>query len=374
MAVWIEAGLLVLLLGTVVLCGVELRRHCAVTLYSYRNIMLVSMGLFLLCFAAVTAVALVRSLSAGDVTTAEVYRDILAFPRSFSYYALFVIAVICAVGFVSNVALIRHEGFRIHNLLSIFIAVSYYLLTAVCYTLADLLAGADALPASAGALFFRTALPLFILVVLCYGECLVAGIAVMGWIAARQVPKHDKDYIIILGCSVDPNGGLLPLLRGRVNRAMRFAWEQETDTGKPLCYVPSGGKGTAEVMSEGSAMELYLLTRGAERDEVYPEKESRTTHENFLFSKKVIDALDPNATVAFATTNFHMLRSGIYARRAGIDAEGIAGDTKWYYWPNGFMREFFALVAMHWRAHLVIAAVLAVLSAAVALIGCLGIL
>ena len=42
----------------------------------------------------------------------------------------------------------------------------------------------------------------------------------------------------------------------------------------------------------------------------------------------------------------------------------IAGDTKWYFWPNGFVREFFGILAMernvHLRAVAVIAAVCAV--------------
>ena len=44
-----------------------------------------------------------------------------------------------------------------------------------------------------------TVIPLFLLLVLCYFECILAGTGILGWIAARAVPAYDKDYIIILG-------------------------------------------------------------------------------------------------------------------------------------------------------------------------------
>ena len=128
---------------------------------------------------------------------------------------------------------------------------------------------------------------------------------------------------------------------------MRFAWEQEIATGKPVCFVPSGGQGADEIMSEGSAMAMYLLSHSAEEYEILAEKESRNTYENFLFSKRLIDAHKKDAKVTFVTTNYHVLRSGMFAKKAGLNAEGVASDTKWYYWPNGFVREFIAILNMH---------------------------
>ena len=175
---------------------------------------------------------------------------------------------------------------------------------------------------------------------------------IMGYVAVKHIPSHDKDFIIILGCLISKEGGLLPLLKARTNRAIKFAWEQEIDTGKKLRFVPSGGKGHNEVIAEGSAIELYLLSHSAEFYEVFTEKHSKNTYENMLFSKKIIDEINPDAKIAFATTNYHILRSGILARRAGFDAEGIASKTKWYFWPNGFIREFFGILAINKKAHI----------------------
>lgn len=351
----------------------ELHRSIKKTVYSYKNIMLSGAVLFVFVLFTALVSNFISWLYLKDTTVHGIYALILGFPRRFSYYAVFVIIAVSVIVGISNVALIRHEGFRPQNALSVLIAAVYVGGTLIIYYLTDWFSENVFMKyglSSPVMVWLNTVIPLFALSVLCYFECVLVGTAFMGWKAARQVPKYNKDYIIILGCSIDKKGGLLPLLKGRVNRAVRFAWEQEIASGKPLKYVPSGGQGANEVMSEGSAMALYLMTKGAEEYEVFPEKKSTDTYENMLFSKKIIDELTPDAEIAFATTNYHMLRSGIIARKAGIDAEGIAGDTKWYFWPNGFIREFFGIIALNIKTHITVAAVLAFLSALVGFIGC----
>ena len=56
---------------------------------------------------------------------------------------------------------------------------------------------------------------------------------------------------------------------------------------------------------------------------------------------------DPNAKVAFSTTNFHVFRSGLLARRVKMRAEGMGAKTKWYFWPNAAVREFVGLLTRH---------------------------
>ena len=175
---------------------------------------------------------------------------------------------------------------------------------------------------------------------------LLAGMILAGFIAARHQPAYDKDFAIIPGCSISKQGGLLPLLKGRTNRAIRFAWDQERATGKPVRYIPTGGQGPDEIMSEGSAMEMYLLSHSAEQYEILPEKKSVNTYENMLFAKRLIDEEMPDAKVCYVTTNYHVLRSGILARKAGLDAEGLASGTKWYFWPNGYVREMVGILSL----------------------------
>lgn len=358
------------ILVCIVAMVIALKRAITVTLYDYKNIGLIGGILFCTVLEITLFTEFVECLY-NRRTAGDLYRAMLTFPREFSYYTVLVIFAIGLLLCISNAALIRHEGFHLYNALGILLVAFYMVGTVVCYFLSDTFAAHRAAlsPALQTA---GTVVDLFFLLMLCYFECIFVGAALLGFQAAKHVPAFDKDYIVILGCSIDKRGGLLPLLKGRVNRAMRFAWQQEIATGKPLKYVPSGGQGANEVMSEGSAMEMYLLSKGAEQDEVFPEKQSVNTLENFRFSKEIIDDLKPDAKIAFATTNYHILRSGILARRAGVDAEGIAGDTKWYFWPNGFIREFFAILTLEKRAHVAVAAGLFVLSALVGVVGYLG--
>lgn len=370
--------LFVLVAASLVLMGISLKRSLAETLYSYKNILLIGGILFFTVLAAVLLKNFIVSAFAKNVTVSDIYLNILAFPKRFSFYAVFPLSAISIALFISNVSLIKHEGFRMKNLFSVFISAFYLGGTALIYILSDIFEknvlipnGLNERPLFAA---INTCLPLFLLLIICYFECILVGTAVMGYAAAKQKPAYDKDFIIILGCRIDKKGGLLPLLRQRVNRAVKYAWDQEIASGKPLKYVPSGGQSYGEVISEGSAMELYLLSHGAEQDEVYPEKQSKNTYENMLFSKKIIDSLKPDAKIAFATTNYHMLRSGILAQKAGIDAEGIASKTKWYFWPNGFLREFVGILDMNRKAHYIAAAVIALLCLAVGIIEFFGIL
>ena len=357
---------------TIVVMAFALYKSLKKTIYSYLNIGLVGSILFQTVFLIVSIVYKFIIPDAGEESLRGSYEALVSFPKTFSYYAVFVLVAICVMLAVSNIALMRHERVCLQNALSLLVAVLYIGGTAAVYLISEKLMEFVFVPLGLSEkpvfIVLNTVIPLYLLLLLCYFECILAGSAIMGYVAARAVPKYDKDYIIILGCSIDKRGGLLPLLKGRVNRAIRYAWKQEIATGKALKYVPSGGQGPNEIMSEGSAMAFYLMSHGAEDYEVIPEKESRNTYENFKCSKKIIDGITPDPKVAFATTNYHMLRSGILARKAGLDAEGIAGDTKWYFWPNGFIREFFGILVLEKKVHAWVAAIFAIVCAAVGII------
>ena len=367
---------ILILMILIAVMALLLRNCLRKTLYSYANIVLIGCIIFMSVLVIVLFLFLVRFFRTDKLSLPTIFKAVVSFPRQFSYYALFVITAISVLVGISNVALIRHEGFCLNNALSLVVAVFYIGGTFAVYFLCDLLTGKLLVPHGGSLdplfLILHIGLPMFLMLMLCYFECILLGTAIMGFLTARHRASYDKDYIIILGCSIDRRGGLLPLLKGRVNSAVRFAWDQEIASGKAAKYVPSGGQGTNEIMSEGSAMELYLLTHGAEDYEVFPEKKSTNTLENMLFSKRVIDSLQPGAKIAFATTNYHILRSGILARQAGFDAEAIAGDTKWYFWPNGFVREFFGILRMSLNSHLIVAGILAVLCSLVGLFAYFG--
>ena len=270
------------------------------------------------------------------------------YPLKLCRFFLPLLAVFTVWEAISNAVLVKKEGYRLRNICGTLVGLFYCAADALALLLPRFRAPAY--------LCRLTALGV------AYGCCILFGFATMALLAAKHRPRQDKDYIIILGCSISKSGGLLPLLKSRTNRAIRFAWDQEIATSKPCRYVPSGGQGADEIISEGSAMELYLLSHGAEQYEILPEKESTSTRENFLFSKRLIDAAMPNAIVAFSTTNYHVLRGGLLAHSLGLDCEGIASPTTWYFWPNGFARELVALFVLSKKWQALAALLIAVLA------------
>ena len=72
------------------------------------------------------------------------------------------------------------------------------------------------------------------------------------------------------------------------------------------------------------------------------------------FSKALIEKQKQDAKVLFATTNYHVFRSGLWAQLAGLNAEGMGARTKWYFWPNAFMREVVGLLANHIKSEIVL--------------------
>ena len=130
--------------------------------------------------------------------------------------------------------------------------------------------------------------------------------------------------------------------------------------GRPIVFVPSGGKGSDEVISEAEAMKRYLLEQGIDEKNILAEDKSTTTEENFKYSYDLIrkyHGSDFFSTV-FCTTNYHVFRSGMLANELGIRAEGIGSKTKRYYWINAFVREYIATIAREKKTHILVAVTL----------------
>lgn len=344
-----------------------LNKSMHVTLYRFRNVMFIAGILFFVSVAFFLGISVGISVLRGNPPAQiGVNWFMRNFARLFIYSSVPILSVLVILMVISNLSLMRHEGRRIRNAMGSALGLAYLAGTFVIWLLARLFPVSN--PEAFH--FFRDLMLPVCSCILSYLECVMVGIALMGWIASKQKPGYDKDFIIILGCSISKKGYLLPLLKGRVNQAIHYAWEQEIACGRKVLYVPSGGQGEDEIMSEGSAMALYLESHSAEHDEVFPEKQSRNTWENFCFSRRIILEQNPNARTAFSTTNYHVFRSGLLARKAGFtEIEAIASTTKWYLWPNGFAREIIGIFAMTWKIHLLSALILTVLCVLCILLG-----
>ena len=242
---------------------------------------------------------------------------------------------------ISNISLIRHEGRRFVNLLGILVSFLIVGGVVILFFLNYYATGSQT-EVMIHDLIFNTAAAVFL-----YFECMIIGTIVADAIAARYEPEKDKDFIIILGCGLRKDGTPTPLLKGRIDRALAFANRQISETGKAPTFITSGGRGPDEPASESFVMKRYLMEQGVPEDRIIEEDRSTDTFENMKNSKEIITAIDPAANVAFSTTNYHVFRSGLFARRVKMRAVGIGAKTKWYFWPNAAVREFIGLLTKH---------------------------
>lgn len=240
---------------------------------------------------------------------------------------------------VSNIWLLCREGFRPQNMLGIALGVLW---TALLVPVFIFMPGFRTLDASLTGLIGGGVS--YIASFLC---CMLLSTMVCAFLASKHTPPFDRDYLVILGCCIRPDGTLTPILKGRADAAIQFEQKQFAATGKHAKFVPSGGQGADEVISEGEAMERYLLEQGYPAEQIIREDKSVNTYQNIAFSRDKIQAdagtLD-GVKAGVATTNYHVFRSYVLSQKHGLNAQGISAKTKWYFFPNAFLREFVGLL------------------------------
>ena len=311
------------------------RRSRGPAFYAYDTIYAAGFSLFALVTGVVMLVVTLRHLlQPQHFSMMSTYRAISSASWHFMMITAPLLLAFAAAMAVSNIALLRHERFRPQNVLGIGIAVVLVLGEALAFFMFTRnFSGSEW-----RGRVLDTAHNVYA-TVFAYFECMLIGAVVCGLKAARHVPEANADYILILGCKFRKDGTLTPLLRGRVDKAIEFWKREKQATGREAVLVPSGGQGSDEVMPEAEAMRNYLLTQDVPERCVMVEDKSRNTYQNMEFSKALIEKSKPDGRVVYVTTNYHVFRSGVWAGLAGLPAEGLGSRTKWWYWPNAFMRE-----------------------------------
>ena len=306
--------------------------------YSYEAILSCGVLLFSIVALLIEIPVYIRHLITPELyPTLQVMTDIAAGGRFFVIFSSPVIVVLGLLLMISNIALLRHERPRFQNVLGLLLGVLM-----IVSVLGYILWYQKGFAGSYQAYRVQTLVENVLGIVVTYMECALLGSVFCGLRAARHVPARDRDYILILGCGFRKDGTLPPLLRGRVDRALEFWRKQKRETGKEAMIIPSGGQGGDEPMAEAEAMYRYIVGTGFPENLVIKEDRSANTYQNMEFSRKIIESReeDPSrAKVAFSTTNYHVFRSGVWAGLAGLKAEGMGSRTKWWFWPNAFVRE-----------------------------------
>lgn len=318
--------------------GLGYREKREINLFSYTTVTLLALTIFFSIVGALGATLSIMRLA--DPLSYSFSKALELLERTPMYFAVasspFLLVFSIAL-FASNIQLIHREGFRSVNILGIILSF---------LMIAGLAAGfLIALFMSQDADYFLTFLFLNAYYgIYVYFSCLVLAFFAVFNHTVRRTPDFDKDIIVILGCAIQSDGTLYPLVRGRADKALEFARLQEMNGGPTPVFIPSGGQGYDEIISEAEAIANYLMQNGVPSERIFPETRSVNTLQNMHFSREIAEQVKPGGKALFCTTNYHVFRSGLLAGKIGWNPDGAGSRTKWYFWPNALIREFIGLL------------------------------
>ena len=322
-------------------------------LYSYKNVKSLGLIIYIIGQFIFSLFFFIYDYLSGFSQSLDGLISSLKDNMSFLIFISFPLAALVTIlVMISNIKLMMREGKTYRNMLGVILGGT------IC--LAIIVNTFSYMIVSYNNVFFQFFIYL-VYMYITYLECILLSTCILGFKAAKRIPKFDKDYIIILGCKINDDGTLPSLLRSRVDKAIEFSRMQKVATGKDIIFVPSGGKGIDEVMAEGEAMKRYLLEQGISDENILAEVEAKNTYENIRYSYKIIKKKSSNPNIAFSTTNYHVFRSGVIATNQKLILEGIGSKTKAYYWINAFIREFVATLVSEKKSHIKVLIILMIL-------------
>ncbi len=182
---------------------------------------------------------------------------------------------------------------------------------------------------------------IFLLVAaLLYFAAFAAAVHVVG----LQDKAEPAEIIIVLGAGLKEDGRPGPAL----TRRSRHAGELWHEGMAPLVLC-TGGQSEYYPRSEAAACQELLRAAGLPAEAILLEDRSRSTEENAIYSKQLLDELGLERVV-LVSDSYHMLRAGWLFKAYGIDAYAspvpanrIRGSSSY---PYSLAREF---LAFNWQ-------------------------
>lgn len=244
---------------------------------------------------------------------------------------------------VNGITMARREGRSLGNLLSLLAGLGIFVSPLAVINLLN-----------AGTHLAVITVPLAVLIFFGVGYLGLVFLIFLTYavIYGRARHKTRPAAVVVLGSQLI-EGRVPPLLASRLDRALDIY--RQTPEPKPV-LIPSGGQGEDESRSEGEGMAEYLIDHGADPSHVIAETRAANTEQNLRFSVPIYDdavrrgAAQPGPLLV-ATSNYHVLRAALLARRLKLDAEVVGARTAGYYVPSAFLREFAAILRGHVFLH-----------------------
>jgi uncharacterized SAM-binding protein YcdF (DUF218 family) len=181
------------------------------------------------------------------------------------------------------------------------------------------------------------------------------------FVYSRITALRGADFVVVLGSGLIGGDRVPPLLASRLERGRQLHQAMAARRKTSPVLIVSGGKGADEQVSEAEAMARYLIERGVPAGSVTTEDQSRTTEENLTFSKAVMERSRPRYRCIVVTSNYHVFRTAIIARRLGVNGQVTGARTAGYYWPSAMLREFIAVFLSYKVVNLAICALIVAL-------------
>lgn len=259
-----------------------------------------------------------------------------------SFLIIFFLLILVPVILIWNgIVIIRKEGFRLANVLSLVLGVLIGL--GEIATISAFFESVSSSP-SVGvqtANSIRFTLQLLFSVSVVYLSFSILMFVVYSVFLMLIPRKRDFDYVVIHGAGLLHGNQVTRLLGDRIDKAIELYRKDPT----PPYMIPSGGKGSDEAVSEAQAMKGYLLEKDIPEDKILLEDQSKNTFENLKNSKTIIDAREGRKYTAIVTSNYHVYRALRYCRKIGFDCTGVGSRVALYYWSSALIREYVAVHA-----------------------------
>lgn len=147
------------------------------------------------------------------------------------------------------------------------------------------------------------------------------------------------DYVIVLGTGLKGTE-LSATLKDRLDASLPYI-----RANPQIPVIVSGGQGPGEDIPEAVAMAQYLIRNGVSKEQIIVESKSTTTKENLRFSQALLQDRGVFKTnLMIVTSDFHMYRSKMLAKRIGFAPYGISSDSPTHLKPTNMIREFLAMI------------------------------
>lgn len=231
----------------------------------------------------------------------------------------------------NGILMLRREGARVQNLLSLAAGIAVFALPVIAVALVMI------------ETWWSMSIAFILFMASVFTASVFAMLLLYAWVHAKFPAKGRGAAVVVLGARTI-NGEVTPLLRGRLDKGIELFGAQEDP--HPF-MVPTGGQGRDEVEPEGVSMARYLREQGIPEERILVEDRAKDTIENLKFSEDLVRAEQAEGRLWLVTSDYHALRAGLASRQLGLDARAFGGKTAAYYRPSAFLRECIAIARDH---------------------------